>query len=374
MNELTKGAERNDGIDSLRMLSMLMVVILHLLWQGGVLAAVPRLSIRYFAAWLLECAAYCAVDCYALISGYVGLRSRFRYSRLVQLWLQVVFWTLLITLAFGVLLPGALGPYSWRNALMPFLTGQYWYLTAYFGLFFLTPLLNKAVLELSSRELGAFLAAALVFYSALPRLYSVHQATDPFKLDSGYSVLWLAMLYVAGGFLSKYEIPEKISRHASIAGFCAMVLLTWGSKAAIELLAVRGIVTDWYSGVLVDYTSPTVLLAGVFLVLFFAKADYRPGVVKMVRTLSPAALGVYIIHAHPLIWNYVIKGCAAGFALDHTPVLAAKVLLSALAVYLVCSGAELLRLRLFRLLRVSELCRSGEQRCRAWLSARLGTQ
>lgn len=37
MNELTKGVGRNDGIDSLRMLSMLMVVILHLLWQGGVL-------------------------------------------------------------------------------------------------------------------------------------------------------------------------------------------------------------------------------------------------------------------------------------------------------------------------------------------------
>ena len=81
--------QRNYGIDLLRMIAMLMVVILHILGKGGVLQAAPPLSIRYETAWLLETAAYCAVDCYALISGYVGFGTRCRYADLAALWLRV---------------------------------------------------------------------------------------------------------------------------------------------------------------------------------------------------------------------------------------------------------------------------------------------
>ena len=44
--------QRNYGIDLLRMIAMLMVVILHILGKGGVLQAAPPLSIRYETAWL----------------------------------------------------------------------------------------------------------------------------------------------------------------------------------------------------------------------------------------------------------------------------------------------------------------------------------
>lgn len=63
--------EKNYGIDALRMLAMFMVVILHILIQGGVLNASGRFLSQYEAGWLLESVAFCAVDVYALISGYV---------------------------------------------------------------------------------------------------------------------------------------------------------------------------------------------------------------------------------------------------------------------------------------------------------------
>ena len=71
---------RNYGIDLLRMLAMWMVIILHILNKGGVLSAAAPLSAGYEAAKLLEAGAYCAVNCYGLISGYVGVQHRFRYS------------------------------------------------------------------------------------------------------------------------------------------------------------------------------------------------------------------------------------------------------------------------------------------------------
>ena len=98
--------QRNRGIDLLRMTAMWMVVILHILNKGGVLAAAAPLSAGQGTARLLETAAYCAVNCYGLISGYVGVQRRFRYSGALALWLRVAFYTLGITAVFACLMPG----------------------------------------------------------------------------------------------------------------------------------------------------------------------------------------------------------------------------------------------------------------------------
>ena len=81
--------QRNRGIDLLRMTAMWMVVILHILNKGGVLAAAAPLSAGQGTARLLETAAYCAVNCYGLISGYVGVQRRFRYSGALALPVRV---------------------------------------------------------------------------------------------------------------------------------------------------------------------------------------------------------------------------------------------------------------------------------------------
>jgi hypothetical protein len=56
---------------------MLMVVVLHILGQGGVLKTARPLSVEYEIAWFLEILCYCAVNCYALISGYAGSDAGF---------------------------------------------------------------------------------------------------------------------------------------------------------------------------------------------------------------------------------------------------------------------------------------------------------
>ena len=99
--------QRNRGIDLLRMTAMWMVVILHILNKGGVLAAAAPLSAGQGTARLLETAAYCAVNCYGLISGYVGVQRCFRYSGALALWLRVAFYTLGITAVFACLMPGS---------------------------------------------------------------------------------------------------------------------------------------------------------------------------------------------------------------------------------------------------------------------------
>lgn len=79
MNE--KKHEKNYGIEWLRILSMYMVAVLHTLGQGGILGSFKQGDLSFSIAWFLETAAFGAVDCFALISGYVGYHSHFRYKK-----------------------------------------------------------------------------------------------------------------------------------------------------------------------------------------------------------------------------------------------------------------------------------------------------
>ena len=79
--------ERNYGVDLLRIFSMLMVVTLHVLGKGDLLynKNLEIFSQKYNLLWILEIASFGAVNLYALISGYVSIKSKHKYTNLVVL-------------------------------------------------------------------------------------------------------------------------------------------------------------------------------------------------------------------------------------------------------------------------------------------------
>lgn len=102
-------SKRNYGIDLLRIISMFMIVILHVLGQGGILKGTEVLSLEYNLAWALEIFCYCSVNCYALITGYVMIDSKFKYNKMVKLWVEVVFWSVSLTLLMKLMFPDLVG-------------------------------------------------------------------------------------------------------------------------------------------------------------------------------------------------------------------------------------------------------------------------
>ena len=93
--------ERNFGIDLLRILAMYMVVVLHVLGHGGILEACERFSLNYYIAWVLETSAYCAVDIFAMITGYGIVNTKFNGFKMIPLWLNVFFYSAIITILFN---------------------------------------------------------------------------------------------------------------------------------------------------------------------------------------------------------------------------------------------------------------------------------
>ena len=83
---------RNYGIDLLRIVSMLMVTVLHFSVHGGFLGT-PENGLSYYILSLIIVICYGAVDIFATISGFVMYNSTVKYTRIINLWIQVVFYS-----------------------------------------------------------------------------------------------------------------------------------------------------------------------------------------------------------------------------------------------------------------------------------------
>lgn len=347
--------QRNRGVDLLRMTAMWMVVVLHILNKGGVLAATAPLSAARETARLLEISAYCAVNCYGLISGYVGITRRFRYSSAAVLWLRVVFYTLGITAAFALFVPGTVNWDRCLRAVLPVLFRQYWYVTAYFGMCLFIPFFNQLLNSLS-RQQGRTLALSIVLvFSILPTL----RQKDLFLTDNGYSVLWLSCLYLLGGCLRLYgwNIHWRCRRWAAVYALC--VLTTWLVKLSADRLWMHHRGTTCDQILLTSYTSPTILLAAVALVLCFSGLRIGDRFGWWIEKAAPLAFSVYLIHAHPLLWEYWMAGRFAALAGCLPHLLVMGVCLRALGIYAVCSLADIPRAWIFRAFRTRKLPRSS---------------
>ena len=347
---------RNYGIDLLRITAMLMVVLLHVLGQGGILDASVGIGVKHELMWLLEISAYCAVNCYALISGYVGSKSK--YSSLAVLWLQVLFYTVLITAGFAVFRPETVGLITAVKSVFPVMSGAYWYFSSYFCLFLFLPLLNNAVCNLSGKQLKITLIIMTVFFSCI----SLISGGDAVDLNTGYSAVWLAYLYLVGAYVKKYEPFTKLTPARSALGYIVCTLITWAFTVFSGAL-LRETALEVYSGVLVNYTSPTVLGMGFFLFMMFKQVNIRAAFLKeTIKLLSPLSFSVYIIHSHPLIWEHILKGRLAFLINEPVFFLIIYTLGITAAIYLVCSLIDIPRHLLFSALKLKKRLSGLEDR------------
>ncbi len=338
---IPQGTERRLGLDLLRLLSMVMVIVLHILGQGGVLEGAEPGSRPWYAAWGLECLCYCAVDCYGLLTGYLG-GGRRPYAKLVLLWLETVLYSLFFWLFFHWYRPEQAGTPALLRVFLPVLTRQYWYFSAYFGLALLMPLLEGGLKAVDSRRATALFFVLTAVFCALPTV--LH--TDAFQLRGGYAMLWLLILYVLGALLRRSEPLHRPGPLPLCLAAAACFILTF--RTHFHPVTIPGLSTFD----LLSYTSPTVLLFAVCLLMLFRrlKAGGRPGA-GLLTKLSRTSFGVYILHTNPLLWKTLfLPGCLASWGAMPAKLLLPLVPLCALGVYLLCSVPTALVHLLFRAL------------------------
>lgn len=298
---------REANLELLRIIAMLLIILLHAMEYSDIFLVLQKNALNCYLTYFLYGIAQIAVNCYVLISGYFLINSQFRLKKLVLLWMEVVFYALFIYLILVALGMTTFGVGTMVTCLIPILSGRYWFVTIYVGMYLLSPFLNKAIGALS-KEQHRILNIILFF---LFSVWIILPFSAGMNSGGGWGLAWFIVLYFQAAYLRLYYKPNgPISKKAlaSLIGV-AMIFL---SKLFMEFLGtISGIGyfsehADWCY----RYDSLPVFLASVSVFILFLNIRINSlKLKKVIFSVSPLTFAVYLIHHHarlyPIIWGYL---------------------------------------------------------------------
>ena len=339
---------RNYGIDFLRIVALLGVITLHILGHGGVLSNV-KTNAGYAVVWFLEILAYPSVNCFILVSGFVGYREKRYYPRLrniLQLFLTVLFYSVLLCLAIKAFYPEQIGMKDIIISFLPITTQQYWFFTSYFAMFLVSPMINMFVDTADRKMIG-------VSYAVILLLSCISLKSDWFFLHGGYSFIWFVIVYFIGAAMKKYQIMQKLSTLKCVLLLCMTLLITWLPKMTYLFYQSDGLAKT-VQNCLISYASPTILFMAMLTLTLFQRIPINVRMGKLITFFSASAFSVYLIHDNKHVRSLCIAERFAFLNEQNPFVMVGVVILCVLAIYFVCTLVDKVRSCLFKILRIEK--------------------
>lgn len=290
--------KRNLNIELLRIYATFLICCVH-----SNISIYGRMTLAdelYYPAWFCEIACIFGVNIFGLISGYIGINKHRSVSRLVNLWLKVIYYNLIGFFVACVFFRSYLSSTFVKFSLLPLSSNSYWYITSYAGLYLFAPVLN-AFLETVKKEESVKWFLMIILLTAYSNVY------DLYGFGWGYSTAWLIALYLLGGLLKIIEEERKAGGALLGAGllmigivcnFSAKVVSAkFGGIAFIDSRVLR------YSNIFSLLASIGIMLIGLRFRLNKEKAEWA----KALCAVSSSCFGVYILQCHPLFWNEILE-------------------------------------------------------------------
>ena len=288
--------ERMANLEVLRCVAMMMVVVLHYLGKGGLLPDLTAsLSARDTAAWLLEAFCIVAVNVYMMISGYFLCESSFKFSRLLQLWLQVWIYSVVIGVlaaATGIIPVEEISTHYYLTLLFPVTMGHYWFLTAYVFLYVLLPLLGEGLRRMTKQQ---FQVALVLLFTTFCLLKSVL----PFRLEEdskGYDCLWYLCVFCMAAYLRRFGLLFLQKRSRALLLYLAGVIGTFGEAMLLHLYYLQTGSLELILKIPYEYNHIFPLLASVGLFCLFLDSRIQGKIGGVAVKIAPYTLGVYLLH------------------------------------------------------------------------------
>lgn len=278
--------ERESNIELLRIISILMVVLIHM---DGAALGLPNGSpdnLNLRAAWQLSVqSALCiGVNCFTLISGYFGIKLR--WQSIFSFLFQCVFYAVIIASAACLMKPEKFGIVFWLESWLVLTHTDLWYVPAYFMLMILSPIINGGMKSLTRRQNMVMVSAFVIF-----NVWAGWLRGGKFN-PTGYTSIQLIMVYMIGQLVALYNRPQ-----ARISMACGVFYMITTALIFISTLFIS-------NDRAFAYNSPLVLLSSVSFFYIFLGFKLQS---RTINYIAKSAFAVYLVHKAPVVWGGFIK-------------------------------------------------------------------
>lgn len=289
--------KRLANLELLRCVAMMMVVVLHYLGKGGLLDDLTgeRLGSVGTAAWLLESFCIVAVNVYMFISGYFLCTSSFKLSRLLQLWLQVWFYSVafgVIGALTGVVTETTVDTHYFLTLLFPVTMGHYWFMTAYVFLYLLTPLVGLAVRKMTREQMQVTILSLLAVFCVIKSVIPMRLEMD----GQGYDCLWYLCVFVSAAYVRRFGVSFLEKKGRGLLLFLVCCLLIFGGTMGLRQIYLHTGRFGLMLKMCMEYNHILPFLAAIGLFGAFGRLSLDGKTADIINKIAPYTLGVYLLH------------------------------------------------------------------------------
>lgn len=279
---------------------MILIILLHSLSYGGVRELYQYGEIGYVVMNILRGFAYIGVNCFVMLSGWFMCDSAFRFKRIVSVWLQVFFYGI-VSFGVSIILTNEISFNSIISVFFP-VTGQsYWFVSCYFLLLFLQPLLNFVVNRTDEKQLKRFVITLILLFSVLPTFLPWSKSFT----SSGTDIMWFISIYMFMAYLKKYGERIYLIQKKSFgwllffSGVITGVALDFLANGILSILNHATIdKLFYYNNSLMFF----IAAVGLFIICKNMNCEKMP---RFILIPASATFGIYLLHDNPLVRNFV---------------------------------------------------------------------
>lgn len=233
-----------------------------------------------------------AVNCFIMISGYFQIRQS--WKGFVGLISPCVFWTIIccgIAYCFNECTFIDLV----KRVVFPLIENGLWFLTAYFALYLISPLLNTGINNLDNNQLKYSCLMLLII-----DVYLGYMHQSPEITTDGYHLIHFITLYIFASTLKRIRIKLLANNMLIKLGGITILIITLMTLLHMVKMIFPPIAII-YS---MRYNSPMILIASMLLFLLFANIKINS---KFINYISSSVLSVYLISSLPFFGSRYYK-------------------------------------------------------------------
>ncbi len=326
-------AQRNQGLDLLRIIAMFLVVSIHYFGWGGIASdsGAPLLNVAFSGG--VAIAANCAVNCFYLISGYHIKEQESLVSakkRILKVWIPTTIYSVAIPLLLLVVGQITLSAKQMVMLFFAVMGNQYWFSTCFIAMTALTPFFAVMLKNLANTKMLLQFTCVMLFLDCIQPVFGYNAFSN-----IGYGILHAMTMYTVGYTIKRTKFTVKPWVCCGVYAACVVVI------CLVTLLSMR--LTGDRNRTIADYNSPLMVIESVAFFMFFLNLKVN---VKF-SILAPYIFGIYLLndnqYARDFLWKTLFK-CDKFY---RSPLLPLHYFGVVVCFMLVAGGIEFLRINLW---------------------------
>lgn len=316
-------SERNSSFELLRIISMLLIIAHHYSVHGGFNFYTLPFSLKLYFVQCMQMGGKLGVNLFVLISGFFLCKSKFRWQRIVRLELEVLFYSVIIGLLFHIFLPERETLFGLLREFRPVFYRSYWFYTAYFEMFLISPFINRFIEKISKEMFRHLIIVITLLWVLIPLMP---------KSD----FLWFVLLYLWAAYIRNF--PEDFRHKASSCVLTGLVsfFFIFVYVFVCDKFGFREHFADF-----LPQDSILIFVSSIMIFIGFSK--WNTGCCRFVNVIASATFGVYLIHDNYLVRQFLWIDFFKNASFINSRKILFHAVFAVISVYIVCTLIDLFR-------------------------------